>query len=151
MRRTVLFLTCFCLFASFVLANPVDPQRALQIAKEFVPQSSLAKKALGKGDTTPTSIIVYTHKMPKSGRDAFYIVNVGESFVLVSADDVVHQILGYSFDKGFPVSADGTVQLPPHVKGFFDDLAAQMEAAISAEVATFAPQFMPHLPFSQQY
>lgn len=133
MKRTVLFLMCFCLFASFVLAGPVDPQRALQIAKEFVPQSSAVKKAPKKGETTPTSNIVYTHKMPKSGRDAFYIVNVGDAFVLVSADDVAHQILGYSFDKGFPVAADGTVQLPPHVKSFFDDLAAQMEAAIETE------------------
>lgn len=133
MKRTVLFLTCFCFFTLFVLANPVDQKRALQIAKEFVPQSSAAKKAPGKGSATPTSNIVYTHKMPKSGRDAFYIVNVGDAFVLVSADDVAHQILGYSFDKGFPLAEDGTVQLPPHVKGFFDDLAAQMEAAIEAD------------------
>ncbi len=133
MKRIALFLTCFCLFASFVLAGPVDTQRALQIAKEFVPRSSVAKKAPKKGEATTTSNIVYAHKMPKSGRDAFYIVNVGDAFVLVSADDVAHQILGYSFDKCFPVDADGTVQLPPHVIGFFDDLAAQMEAAIEAE------------------
>ena len=133
MKRTVLFLTCFCFFTLFVLADPVAPQRALQIAKEFVPKSSAAKKVPGKSSAATTSNIVYTHKMPKSGRDAFYIVNVGDAFVLVSADDVAHQILGYSFDKGFPVDADGTVQLPPHVKGFFDDLAAQMEAAIEAE------------------
>ena len=133
MKRSVLFLTLFCFFASFVLAEPVDQQRALQIAKEFVPKSSAVKKMPKKGEATPTSNIVYTHKMPKSGRDAFYIVNVGDAFVLVSADDVAHQILGYSFDKGFPLAEDGTVQLPPHVKGFFDDLAAQMEAAIEAE------------------
>lgn len=132
MRRTILFLTLFCLFASFVLANPVDPQRALQIAKEFVPKSSAAKKVHKKGGATTTNNIVYTQKMPKSGRDAFYIVNVGDAFVLVSADDVAHQILGYSFDKGFPVTEDGTVLLPSHVKGFFDDLAAQMETAIEA-------------------
>ena len=93
MKRTVLFLTCFCFFTLFVLADPVDQKHALQIAKEFVPQSSAAKKAPGKGSATPTSNIVYTHKMPKSGRDAFYIVNVGDAFVLVSADDIAHQIL----------------------------------------------------------
>lgn len=134
MKRTVLFLTCFCFFTLFVLADPVDQKRALQIAKEFVPKSSAVKKAPKKGETTSTSNIVYTHKMPKSGRDAFYIVNVGDgSFVLVSADDVAHQILGYSFDKSFPIAEDGSVQLPPHIKGFFDDLAAQMEAAIEKE------------------
>lgn len=133
MKRTVLFLTCFCLFASFVLAEPIDKKIALQIAREFVPRSSAVKKAPKKGAATTASDIVYTHKMPKSGRDAFYIVNVGDAFVLVSADDIAHQVLGYSFDKGFPMEADGSVQLPSHVKGFFDDLAAQMEAAIEAE------------------
>lgn len=62
---------------------------------------------------------------------AFYIINVGkDAFVLVSADDAARQVLGYSFSKNFPVGADGSVQLPPHVKSFFDDLAAQMEAAV---------------------
>lgn len=116
------------------MAEPVDSLRALQVAKQFIPQnSSSAKKVPKKGKAKEAANIVYTHKMPKSGRDAFYIVNVDDAFVLVSADDIAHQILGYSFDKGFPVNADGTVQLPPHIKGFFDDLAAQIEAAIEAE------------------
>ena len=117
-----------------MLAEPVDSTRALQVAKSFVPQSSSpAKNAPKKGDPMPSADIIYTHKMPKSGRNAFYIVNVGDAFVLVGADDVAHPILGYSFNNSFPVAADGTVQLPPHVKGFFDDLAAQIEAAIEAE------------------
>lgn len=116
------------------MAEPVNPDQALQIAKKFVPQSSLMKKVKGKSVEPQSINIVYTHNMPKSNRAAFYIVNVGDgSFVLVSADDVAHQILGYSFDKSFPIAEDGSVQLPPHIKGFFDDLAAQMEAAIEKE------------------
>ncbi len=134
MKRSILFFVSIFLLLSFVMAEPVDSLRALQVAKQFIPQnSSSAKKVPKKGKATEAANIVYTHKMPKSGRDAFYIVNVDDAFVLVSADDIAHQILGYSFDKGFPVNADGTVQLPPHIKGFFDDLAAQIEAAIEAE------------------
>ena len=134
MKRSILFFVSIFLLLSFVMAEPVDSLRALQVAKQFIPQnSSSAKKVPKKGEAKEAANIVYTHKMPKSGRDAFYIVNVDDAFVLVSADDIAHQILGYSFDKGFPVNADGTVQLPPHIKGFFDDLAAQIEAAIEAE------------------
>ena len=134
MKRTLLFFATLFVFVYSVLAEPVDPDKALQIAKQFVPQTSKGKKVQKKGETPETSSIVYTHKMPKSNRAAFYIVNVGDgSFVLVSADDVAHQILGYSFDKSFPIAEDGTVQLPPHIKGFFDDLAAQIEAAIEKE------------------
>ena len=134
MKRSILFFVSIFLLLSFVMAEPVDSLRALQVAKQFIPQnSSSAKKVPKKGKAKEAANIVYTHKMPKSGRDAFYIVNVDDAFVLVSADDIAHQILGYSFDKGFPVNADGTVQLPPHIKGFFDDLAAQIEAAIEAE------------------
>lgn len=134
MKRSILIFVSLFVLLSYVMAEPVDSTRALQVAKQFIPQySSSAKKVPKKGAATEAADIVYTHKMPKSGRDAFYIVNVDDAFVLVSADDIAHQILGYSFDKGFPVNADGTVQLPPHIKGFFDDLAAQIEAAIEAE------------------
>ena len=134
MKRSILIFVSLFVLLSYVMAEPVDSTRALQVAKQFIPQySSSAKKVPKKGAATEAADIVYTHKMPKSGRDAFYIVNVDDAFVLVTADDIAHQILGYSFDKGFPVNVDGTIQLPPHVKGFFDDLAAQIEVAVDAE------------------
>ena len=131
-KRTILALLAL-VFVNVAMASPVDPQRAMQVAKQFVPQSSV-QKAPGRGaKDEASSTIVYTHMMPNSDRPAFYIVNVGDgAFVLVSADDVAHQILGYSFNKSWPVAKDGTIEIPEHIKGFFDDLAAQMEAAIEA-------------------
>ena len=115
-------------------AEVVTEEQALQQAIQFVPQASTDQTTSGKRASKEPAIIVYTHKMPRSNRAAFYIVNVGDdAFVLVSADDVAQQVLGYSFSKNFPVGADGSVKLPPHVKSFFDDLAAQMEAAANGE------------------
>lgn len=133
-KRTILVLL-FVVMAAYVFASPVDPQRAMQVAKQFVPQSTTVKRAPKRGSQTePSSSIVYTHMMPGGDRPAFYIVNVdGGSFVLVSADDVAHPVLGYSLTSKWPVSADGSVELPAHIKGFFDDLAAQMETAIESE------------------
>ena len=131
--KIILFLVSFCFILSHVIAEPVDPQSALKAAQEFVHKSPSVKNAPKRGATTQQDKIVYTHKMPQSDRAAFYIVNVNDAFVLVSADDVAYQVLGYSFDKSFPIASDGTVHLPPQIKGFFDDLARQIESAADAE------------------
>lgn len=132
-KRTILVLL-FVVMAAYVFASPVDPQRAMQVAKQFVPQSTTVKRSPKRGSQTePSSSIVYTHMMPGGDRPAFYIVNVdGGSFVLVSADDVARPVLGYSLTSKWPVSADSYAELPAHIKGFFDDLAAQMETAIES-------------------
>ena len=133
-KRTILALFTLA-FVSAVTANPVDPQRAIEVAQQFVPKSTTAQRAPMRGSQSGlSSSIVYTHMMPNSNRPAFYIVNVdGGAFVLVSADDIAHQVLGYSLSSTWPVSKDGSVDLPEQIKGFFDDLAAQMEAAIETE------------------
>ena len=110
-------------------ASPVDSLQALEVAQQFQPQPSSGNRVKGQNDAVKATV-VYTHMMPKSHQTAFYVVNVGESFVLVSADDVAYQVLGYGISRNFPVAKDGSVQLPPHVKAFFDDLAIQIEVAV---------------------
>lgn len=131
MKRSVLFLVSLLVVTTMVAA-PVSQQRAMQVAQQFIPLPDDQTQAPGLRAEEQPANIVYTHPMPKSGRPAFYVVNVGGSFVIVSADDVAHQVLGYNLGKNWPVAANGEVQIPPQVKGFFDDLAAQMEAAIEA-------------------
>lgn len=124
MKKHFLLLTLL-IVAIAVSAAPVDPIRALQTAQEFVPtQVKVKKNAKGKTVVQPSEI-VYTHYMPKSGKPAIYVVNIGDAFAIVSADDVAHPILGYNYSKSWPKDDN----LPPQVKSFFDDLAQQMEAA----------------------
>ena len=134
MRKRAILLLSYALFVSaIVLASPVDPQRAMQVAQQFVPQSSVQRASVRGAKSEPTSSIVYTHMMPAGDRAAFYIINVDNAFVIVSADDVAHQILGYNTSNNWPVSKDGTIELPEHIKGFFDDLALQIETATKAK------------------
>lgn len=116
----------FCSMA--MLAGEITKQEAIQIARQFFPQSSSHQ-----GEATAEySAVVYTQMMPETNRTAFYIVNVGDNaFVIVSADDKAQQVLGYSFSKSFPVKADGSLELPYHIKSFFNDLAAQVKAAVN--------------------
>ena len=129
MKKILFFLLCLTIGIT-VNAKEITKQQALQKARQFVAQPP-SHQNLGRRVSPESMSIVYAHKMPRSNRVAFYIVNVGDdAFVLVSADDVAYQVLGYSFSKNFPVGADGSIKLPPHIKSFFDDLAAQMESAI---------------------
>lgn len=125
-KVTLLLIGFFCSLT--VLAGEINKQAAIQIAQQFVPKSPVSQGR--KKARAEFSEIVYTEMMPGTDRAAFYIVNVGDdAFVLVSADDKAQQVLGYSLTKNFPVKADGSVELPPHIKSFFDDLAAQVKVA----------------------
>ena len=126
MRRLLLLIVC-AFVGIAAQAEKVTEQEAKQIALQFVPQS-LSRQTPGEKASDAPATVVYTYMMPQSNRAAFYIINVGEdAFVLVSADDAAQQVLGYSFNKNFPVKADGSLDLPAHIKGFFNDLAAQMK------------------------
>ena len=94
-----LFLSLAVLIALTASAKPVDPDRAAQVAKNFVAQYI-------KGADRMTAAVAYTHPMPQSGRTAMYVVNVGNMFVLVSADDIAHPVLGYSLSRPWPTQIE---------------------------------------------
>ena len=125
MKHFHLLFIAFVFVSMNMSAAVVEPERALEVAQSFLPTNSKIHKS-PKGSSAPIDAeIVYTHYMPKSHRPAIYVVNIGHAFALVSADDVAHPLLGYNYSKSWPT--DGN--LPPQVKSFLDDLAAQMEAA----------------------
>ena len=126
--RNLLFASILTVFTVSVYAAPVDPARAINVAEQFMPAKQFAvvpgKAQAPAQQQTPE--IVYTHFMPKSGKPAIYAININGGFALVSADDVAHPVLGYNYGKPWPTDVDS---LAPSIKGFLDDLAAQMEAA----------------------
>ena len=124
-KRIMLLASIVTLFVASVYATPVDPNRAIHVAEQFMPSQPSHKKN-AKGTPQQMSEVVYTHYMPQSGRPAIYVVNINGGFALISADDVAHPVLGYNYGKPWPTNVDS---IAPSVKGFLDDLAAQMEAA----------------------
>ena len=128
--KKILFFSFAVLMTMMASAKPVDPDRAVQVAKNYMAQYV-------KGADQMTATVVYTHPMPKSGRPAMYVVNVGNRFVLVSADDIAHPVLGYSLSRPWPTATKGEkVSLPSQVSGYLDDLAAQIESAIGQQGAS---------------
>ena len=126
MKKHFLLLVVLTFCVSGIYAAPIDPSRAINVAEQFMPASASSSKIKGKKSPQQASEIVYTHYMPKSGKPAIYVVNINGGFALVSADDVAHPVLGYNYGKPWPTDVDS---IAPSVKGFLDDLAAQMEAA----------------------
>jgi hypothetical protein len=142
--KKLLSILVLTLMGLSLMANPIDPQFAAKVAKNFVAQRVKVAEGL-------VPQIVYTHPMPKSGLPAMYAVNVGSAFVIVAADDVAHPILGYSLARPWPTTGgDGqnatrgnersssengervAATLPQQVADFLNDLAAQIEAATQA-------------------
>ncbi len=135
MKKLLSFIV-LTLTALSMMAKPVDPDKAMQVAKNFVAQYVKDADQL-------EAVVVYTHPMPKSGQPAMYVVNLGSAFVIVSADDVAHPVLGYSLSRPWPTQGErskvkgetttpqsGNQTLAPQVAAYLDDLAAQIEAAI---------------------
>ena len=121
------------LFAGFAMAAPVSPERALEVAQQFV--SSSPAFAPGQGGVSPAESVpsvAATLPMPKSGNPAFYITNVGNAFVLVSADDAVPQVLGYNIGSGWPTDEP----MPSQVRFFFNSLAERVEAGVQSSGST---------------
>ena len=112
-----------------MMAKPVEPEKAMQVAKNFMAQYV-------KGADQLEARVVYTHLMPKSGHPAMYAVNIGNMFVLISADDIAHPVLGYSTGRAWPTKQT----LPSQVTAYLDDLAGQIEFA-STEFSTLNSHF----------
>ena len=120
-RLFFLLLSLIILTASF--AENVDPNKAKRVARNFATQRERSTVQLQLD-------VVYSHQMPEKRDAAFYVVNLGDTgFVIVSANDVAHPVLGYSFERPWPTEGN----LPPQVTDYLDDLAGQIEFASAQE------------------
>lgn len=120
-------------------ALPVDSERAILAAKNFVMQRT--------GATQVSATVVYAHYMPQSGLPSMYAVNInygsgaartsgngGRGFVLIAADDVAYPVLGYNFGSQWPTTAGakagGSIEpLCAQLTDYLDDLSTQIEGA----------------------
>ncbi|MBR4138040.1 MAG: C10 family peptidase, partial [Bacteroidales bacterium] len=117
--KKILLLVVAVVFAANLFAENVNQNKAQKIAKAFAAQRD-RNAAKVKTD------IVYSHPMPNTRDAAFYVVNLENSgFVIVSANDVAHPVIGYSFDRPWPTTGN----IPPQITDYLDDLAGQIEAA----------------------
>ena len=125
MKKSLLALL-LVLTSLAVLASPVDQSTAVLVARNFALSQLDAARRAALGDKPFLDAhVIYTHTMPASGNAAIYAVDLGTGFVLVSADDVAHPVLGYNLGRTWPKQT-----LATQVSSFLDDLARQIESAV---------------------
>lgn len=121
-RITTFFAMMIC--AIVVMANPVEPQQAQTVARHFMMRQMPAVTR------STECTLAYTKSNDRS--DAlFYVYNVGGGFVIVSADDAVKPVLGYSTNGSFDPQ-NIPVNCASWLQGYADEIAYVKEHNLSA-------------------
>ena len=138
LRKLLAILTIGLFLTSdlFVMAAPVDTATAKMVAGNYysVHNSKFKVQNAKSGDRSDVSAaivdgepqLVYVAMMrPRGMRSqtaAYYIFNVSGGFVIVSADDCVVPVIGYSTEGVFNVD-----DMPANIRFFLDEYAREIE------------------------
>ena len=126
MKKSLLLCISMLLTVAAV-AGPVNPRQAGNIALNFMMQKS---SAITRGSACQ---LVYTQTNGRSADALFYVFNVGEGFVMVSADDAVVPVLGYS-----PSGHFNPDRIPDNFRAWVQGYADAIEYAKTHELVADA-------------
>ena len=115
------------LLPAMLLAAPVDPNLAQQVAENFINASGTdSNRVMNKAPRKPKRMA----RAPKqvTNDQQFYVFNSedGEGFVIVAANDVVRPILGYSRTNSFDCS-----DIQDGMKWWLSEYSKQIKSAIN--------------------
>jgi hypothetical protein len=111
-----LLLSLVTLFSLNAFAKPVDVPTAQRAAYNFI-KSKVSPRELQNAATLE---LVYTSQ--KGAVNNFYVFNVGNTgFVMISADDQVVPVFGYSTEAGFDAQ-----KIPTNTKTWLDNYANEI-------------------------
>ncbi len=94
MKKILVAAFVFALGMQISKAKPVTPQTAQQVAESFYKRSAKVQ--------TVNMSLAYTEKSA-NGLPVYYVFNANEGFIIVTADDAAHPIIGYSTKEKFVV------------------------------------------------
>ena len=138
MKKLLLCLVC-AWAVSQIWAAPRSEREARRIAETFLKtQSSSVKRSSSGGVSlvaTSDDLERGTKRSAGAGVSAWYVYNQGvEAFVLVSGDDRMPDILGYSTDGAFVVEG-----MPSNLRAWLENYTAWADALQVGRVAEAAP------------
>lgn len=129
MKKTLLLITAIVV-SGLTFAKPVSVDKARQVAVNFwnsTTQYSL-DGAFFQSITTPD----FQEIAPELGLSGMYVFNTvdNKGFVIVSADDAVIPVLGYSTSNGIV----GQTAMPVNLRGWLNHYTEQIEAVQNAHI-----------------
>lgn len=130
MKKQLLTLLAL-LIAISSFSNPINEATAKRYAENFWKENRIMGVRNGKVFKKKAEEARFVNIATRGGYSEFYIFNneIGKGFVIVSADNCVTPILGYSYDNNFVVE-----NMPDNVKGWMDHYAEQISLAVSERV-----------------
>jgi hypothetical protein len=141
MRRLSTWLATTCLLTLSVIklsAAPVDSTRAKQLALSFFSSLSNTSSEQLLADGVSVVYLAYAEDSTNihTNTVCFYAVNVGrKGFVMLSGDDRIKPILGYSYESTFK-----TKDMPENVQGWLKGLQKEISSALAMEDFVVAPE-----------
>lgn len=126
-------LHLFFLFASLTIgaslsANPVDTATLLRVAVNFYQY----KAPESVSSIQPQKVYTWPYQSSNSRNEtpAFYIYNMGSSYVIIAADNRINPILGYSTESPFDPE-----NLSPAMADIFSDYADEIASVLQSPEA----------------
>lgn len=131
MKRVSTWLTTICLMVlchANLFAASVDSTRAKQLALSFF--STITKTSteqlLAEGVSLAYSAYADEVAEPQANTVCFYVINVGKNgFVMLSGDDRIKPILGYSYESSF-----STKNMPENLRDWLDVKRREISSAL---------------------
>ena len=105
---------------SDLLAAPVDPDRAKDEASEFLNSAALSSRRNAPSASADVTL-AYTGK--ENGLACYYIFNHDNGYVIVSADDRLPAVLGYSDNGSFDLQ-----RIPDNMRWWLDQYKGEIAA-----------------------
>lgn len=134
MKRLLTIVLCLTVFSWITSAKQVEEKIAIKVAGNFF----ASRIGMNPLKALPIPVLVCTSKDLKTNQDAgtnafpaFYVYNFTTSpgFVIVSGDDIVTPILGYSTEGSFSMT-----NLAPAVASFLWSYEEQIKSAVAQKI-----------------
>ena len=128
---SLMLLAIFMAFASRPSAAPVDSALSKRVAANFYKEK--VGRAMGRASFEPQTAYSYrTSSLSNTTTtECFRIYNVGNGFVIVSSDDRIEPVLGYSTEGNFDIH-----DIPEPLQGLLDYYGASIERVLAEPVGT---------------
>lgn len=126
MKRLLANLLFCCLLVLPAWSNPVDMATLKRVAHHF-----LQSRNVPVTKTIPTVVYTASASAEELGKffpqkDLFYVMNCGDAYVVVAADDRVTPVLGYSTEGAFDVQ-----NIPIQMLDMFESYRQEIVAILS--------------------
>ena len=136
MKKSLLLTFCLLLSSLILTSAPIDTLLSKRVATNFY-RERIGSDANDRG-LTPTPILVKTYKSAPTtlrGDSAIclYIYNVGDGYVIVSGDNRVKPVLGYSTEGQFDPQ-NIPVQLDEWLMGYTAEIQSVMNSSTYTNV-----------------